>query len=557
MKEVTLLQLKAMNFGNMGAEVKSLDFEQFKRGLIKIKGNAGHGKSTLQNAIKIGTSGRGIMNNPKRFGDKWATIIKLLDGETEVYIGAEKDTESDSVKYKLFEVVEPADGSPKTRNITKDSEGRSITVNKYMESLQTEMTFGIKDFLSDSPSTHRNFMMKLFKHKLEGDDFKKVSGDLELATQIMDQNRAICQSNGAFKSSMEAEGIDVKDAATWDKISVSDIQSEVDELLIKKGSLESAAKLEYEQSLSSLRSRLKDIEVNISNANNSKREAYQEALNSYNANYDTVKKAEDKLSELTEAILEFQLIVCEDDEHGPKDSITNLERYFQIFKENNSLPKPVEPEYIDLNGSTGHRTLLSQIDALEAAGIQKQDTESIDNEILVLRNKIKSAEIHNQIVERIKLNTKWLDSQEKVTVLRSKLSKLYAEIDTGLPGLRMMPQFSDSGKMTLQTYYTGEYDPILFSNPDGEPRLLFSHSSTQIAMIGVLMQVAILKTKEKVFPYIFVDDVPMDSVAASHLERVALENDLYIITSLTGDYKQEELQQNEILVQGGELLFSK
>ena len=132
-----------------------------------------------------------------------------------MYLRAEKKDDSDSVTYKLFELYKTKGGDLKKRNVTTDEKGNRITVSKYMESLQTEMTFGIKEFLSDNATTHRKFMMNLFKHKLEGDEFKKVAYDLMIATDKMEQARMICQSKGAFKSSMESEGIPVKDAAFW------------------------------------------------------------------------------------------------------------------------------------------------------------------------------------------------------------------------------------------------------------------------------------------------------------------------------------------------------
>ena len=51
------------------------------------------------------------------------------------------------------------------------------------------------------------------------------------------------------------------------------------------------------------------------------------------------------------------------------------------------------------------------------------------------------------------------------------------------------------------------------------------------------------------------DDVPMDSRALAVLERIAEENGLHILTSLTGDFNAENLKDGEILVQNGELLI--
>ena len=53
------------------------------------------------------------------------------------------------------------------KNYTPVIDGLKATPAKYMELISNELTFGIKDFLSDSKTTHRNFMFKLFRPELE------------------------------------------------------------------------------------------------------------------------------------------------------------------------------------------------------------------------------------------------------------------------------------------------------------------------------------------------------------------------------------------------------
>ena len=99
-------------------------------------------------------------------------------------------------------------------------------------------------------------------------------------------------------------------------------------------------------------------------------------------------------------------------------------------------------------------------------------------------------------------------------------------------------------------------NPTVFNNPEKKERLLVSYSSTQKPIIGVLLQVARLKLKGKCLPYIFIDDVPMDKKAREVITRIAEENNLNIILSITGDFDKEKLSNNELLIEGGEVFFS-
>ena len=159
------------------------------------------------------------------------------------------------------------------------------------------------------------------------------------------------------------------------------------------------------------------------------------------------------------------------------------------------------------------------------------------------------------VYKRQNLNREWVEACGLVERKRNELAQLYANVNTGVEGLRMKPFFDKDGKMEIKTVYTGAYDTEFFKNKEGEERLLIGYSSTQKPIIGILLQVARLKLKEKVLPYIFLDDVPMDSRSRDLITRIAEDNNLTIITSLTGDYDKDKLTENELLIDGGEVFF--
>jgi hypothetical protein len=187
----------------------------------------------------------------------------------------------------------------------------------------------------------------------------------------------------------------------------------------------------------------------------------------------------------------------------------------------------------------------------------EKDLTSYDNQIQEIDQKITIAKSNNKLVDRYSLNRHWVEADAKLKIERNKLAAMYAKIDTGVPGLKMKPFFDDSAKTDIKTVYNGEFDPEFFRNDGSEDRLLVSYSSTQRPIIGILLQVARLKRKEKILPYIFLDDVPMDKKSYEIISKIAAENDLTVITSMTGDFTKEKLTENEILIEGGEVFFKE
>jgi DNA repair ATPase RecN len=567
-KTVKIISLRATNFGVLKA--LELDFEKFKNGFIAFKGNAGAGKSTVQNAIKTGTIGRDTLKDAAQYGEQWETETQLIDGEHKIFIGAKKKKDNSSIVYQLYE---------------KDNEGKKVqnpiidgvkaTPSKYMELISTELTFGIKDFLSDNKTVHRNFMFALFRPELEkfGVIFdkknpeyeKSILGELDKLTEDRDLLRSQCQHSGAFVADFEREGFTVESLAALTRTDETELTTKHSNLLVEKGSLTGNSAAEIEKKKSEVAKKGQEIIERI-------RKVSQEL----NATYDTEKAkfdeyAQDKqLDEKAFSDVKVYINALSFLPKEKKESIVLEIAADLALKYNKEVKTPVAPfcpviennqlkidsnitYHADFNKLfEEHRNCVAEYMAIQPEEI---NYEAIDKKLEGLNQQIEKAKANNVLIDRYELNREWVEADAILNEKRQELAKLYAKVNTGVNGLKMKPFFNEE-KMEIKTVYSGEYDKGFFQN-EGEERLLLSYSSTQRPIIGVLLQVARLKKKTKMLPYIFIDDVPMDNKSREIIARIAEENKLTIITSMTGDYEKEKLTENEILIEGGEVFFNK
>src|SRR6056297_537861 len=108
-----------------------------------IKGGVGEGKTTAQQALKLGTQGSKTLTDKNLYGDV-DVETQLLDGDTKVFVGAKSDGNG-KLSYVLY---------------TKDKDGKKVkdpvidgvkaTPAKYLEMLQTELTWHMDELTSDN-----------------------------------------------------------------------------------------------------------------------------------------------------------------------------------------------------------------------------------------------------------------------------------------------------------------------------------------------------------------------------------------------------------------------
>jgi len=568
-KQVKIINVTAERFGIFKA--LELDLDKFKQGVIAFKGNAGQGKSTAQNAIKMGTQGRATLADASQYGEDWTTETQLLDGERRIYIGGA--IKNGTIEYKLYEKDEEG---KKVMNPIID--GVKATPAKYMDLISTELTFGIRKFLSDDNTEHKKFMFELFRPELEklGVIFDKKSseyeesilGQLDKLTAERDQLRARCQHMGAFVADFEREGYKLENIAAMQRVDVLALSEKRNQLLIQKGQAEGNAKADYQKAISEV------IEKGQKLVNEA-REINERLMGEYE------KKSKEYFSLINQKDLDHKIFTESLSQISTCKFITSDEveelgsevtaKFMNFYSNLEDLKEPQKPSTIPIiegalrpeNGVVYHsdyNEILTKRNELakEYSAIKQPvvNIEEFDSKISDIDIQIKNAELNNRFCDRYDLNRQWGEACGKVDQKRNELAKMYAQVNTGVEGLRMKPFFNEDGKMEIKTVYSGVYDSDFFKNKDGEERLLVSYSSTQRPLIGILLQVARLKQKSKILPYIFLDDVPMDSRSRDLITRIAEENNLTIITSITGDFDKDKLTENELLIEGGEVFFN-
>ena len=135
--------------------------------------------------------------------------------------------------------------------------------------------------------------------------------------------------------------------------------------------------------------------------------------------------------------------------------------------------------------------------------------------------------------------------------LKKEFYKLLISVDTGVDGLRIVPE--ENGDIFLM--YNGAYDPAYFNNTEKEYRKLSSYSGTQKPVICLLIQNYLLSKKPKALRYLFIDNVPVDNKTRALLEKICIELELSIFLNITGDYEKDSLTDGEILIENGEIFF--
>jgi hypothetical protein len=576
-KKVKIISFRATNFGIFKA--LEFDFEKFKSGIIAIKGKSGEGKSTMQKAVKTTVQGRGSLADAEQYGDEWDSEVQLLDGDKKVFIEAKK-TKGNSPTFKLFE--KDLNGK-KVMNPIID--GVKATPVAFMDLIANAMTFGSKDFLSENETVHRKFMFALFRDELAklGVIFdkkhigyeKSILGELDQLTEERDSLRNQCQHEGAYVTDFERDGYKLEQLSEMKSTDVDKLEQERNSLLVSKGQAAGDAEAEFANKKSEVIKKgavvveeCRKISDRLMSDYNELSFANKKLSDGYNLEKiviaDIIKNLR-SLSFINYDTTQGQIFGLKRDLNTFVDGLTTaLSEKYPPQKE------PIKPlcphiengRILRVEGVDYHpdfKELLQKRDTImkEYTAVENKpvDTKESDLKIENVEKQIEIAKHNNSMINRYEINRDWVRACAEVEIKRKELAKLYSQIDTGVEGLYMKPFYSEDGKMDIKTVYTGAFDPEYFHN-EGDERLLVSYSSTQKPIIGILLQVARLKLKAKALNYIFLDDVPMDKKSYAIIAKIAEENDLTILTSITGDFKRENLAENELLIEGGEVFFN-
>lgn len=581
-KQVKLVGLRVLNNGIIQAAELTPDLLQ-KR-LILVTGSIGNGKSTLLNAAKIATAGTDAIKKSDTLPAGFLAEALLVDGETPIYIGVKTGTYSRGEKAGETKL--------ETYLYTKDANGKAVqpvidgvawTASQYWKALTTELTHSFSDLFSENQTIHRKLIEKLFKPELDKLKADEVMARIDEARKARDAARTLCQSKGAFMERFEAEGYTEAALDTLQKKDIQAIEQSLMEAQIERDRIIHAPETEYElarakaeQERNAALQRIKDEGSELRSRINTEQAALDAEYDVEYTKYQLVEKQIESVTteykELRKRLAEFigydiahevrneQGKVCVYPENGEAIKILDTAAKSKI-KGISATEKPVRKSVSeDMKRQLEEK--LAEYRALESAPIaypekRTADTSAIDEKIARLTKEKQDAQSSNALYERYRLWRDWIEAKGIYEKEIDTLRKIYAQIDTGVPGMKIVPRDTDSGRVEVWVMYDASYDPAYFGNPDCEPRFLFDYSSFQRTLIGLMLQAARLNLKPRALRLAFVDDVAFTAKDVSVLHDIAEKLELKLITAWTHEVDRDNLIEGQVMVDGGDVFFNK
>lgn len=563
-KQIKLIGLKVQNNGIIKAAELTPDI--LSKRLVLITGETGNGKSTLLNSAKIATAGTDAIKKSDAIPDGFISEALLLDGDIPIYIGVKTDT------YKRGE------NAGKTKNetylYTKDINGKAVqpiidgvawTAAQYWKALTTELTHSFSDLFSENQSVHRKLIEKLFKPELEAMKIDEVMEKIEKAKKERDTARTLCQANGAFMERFEDEGYNENKLAMLKPINVKEIESKITTLVLEKDRKINGGDMAWQleknkidtarnNALQAIKDEGSQITESIRLDKEKKDKEYLRLLEDYKLLLKYYNEDKESFSQAEFALKNLYREGSED----LKAILTIMEKKKQLIIATAPI-EPTTPQYDDTLGKQ-REAKLAEYKALSEKPLEYPekgdiDISDIDAKIVSLNSEKEAASNINSIYNRYQFWLEWIEAKGKYEKEIDTLRKLYASIDTGVEGMKIVPAETESGRVEVWVMYNGKYNPQYFSNEKQEFRFMFDYSSFQRTIIGLMLQSARLNLKPKALRIAFVDDVAFTSRDIEVLTNIAEQLDLKLITAWTHEVDKESLLDGQVLVDGGEIFF--
>ena len=564
-KQVNLIGLRVKNNGIIQAAELTPDLLQ-KR-LVLVTGNIGNGKSSLLNAAKIATSGTDAIKKSDVLPDGFISEALLLDGEVPIYIGVKTGTYQRGEKAgetKLETYLYTKDANEK--RVQPVIDGVAWTAAQYWKALTTELTYALNDLFSENQTTHRKLIEKLFKPELDKLNANDVVERINKAREVRDRSRALCQANGAYMERFEAEGWKELALEKLQKVDIQGLNDKLRDAEIERDRILNASEAEWQLICAKMDAerntqlqKIKDEGTAIRNKIHAAETAieaeYFQNVQRYNTNIETRDHIVAIYAKLT---LDIQMFT-----EGSGETEKMLEILQGIYESKmfdfQALREPVKQSIPqDLTDSLNAK--LKEYETLQNTPINYPkkgvgDTREVDARISSLKKELVSAENNNRIFDRYQMWRQWIEDKGLYEKEVDALRKLYASIDTGVEGMKIVPRDTESGKVEVWVMYDGTYAPEYFGNPNKQQRFMFDYSSFQRTIIGLLLQAARLNLKSKALRIAFIDDVAFTSKDVSVLADIAEQLNLKLITAWTHEADRENLIDGQVLVEGGEVFF--
>lgn len=567
-KQVKLIGLKVLD--NNVIKAVELTPDIMSKRLIQIVGESGNGKTTLVESLKTAIGGMNAVAKKDALAPGFLTEAQLTDGEIKIFVGVRKreltkgERRGDSV-VETFLYAKNDEGEMYTPII----DGESATAAKYVKLLTTDLTFSMPALFTENQTVHRKLIESLFKEELDGLGADEVVARIMNCKQERDAARVMCSKAGAFMESFEREGLSEAHLQELSRVDVDKIEADIREAEIERDRILRPADAAYELECNKIR------------------EEYQTRLRAAEKAYDAAVTAEkDEKQRLKDEYAEAEKKYNEQEERKTKwaayyENIkANAETFFYNTEELAKVKEMIEARYKVI---TSKFTLAkpelaapapkfegdvintkAELDATKAEEALLKlpekavpDTKAVDAKIADLKASKEKAERENELFDRYAKWCAWIEAKGKYEKELNTLRKMYERIDTGVEGLKIVPNATDTDKIEVWIMYDGRYDKDFFLNPNGESRYIFQYSSFQRSAIGVMLQAARLNLKPKALRLAIVDDVAFTQKGLAVLSKLCTDLDVQLITCRTDDIDRSQVKDGEVLMENGEAFFKK
>lgn len=536
-----------------GLKAVDLTFNDKNR-LVVIKGEVGAGKTTLNRAMRLTTQGSGVLTDKNLYGDIDVTA-QLSDGDMSIFVGCRTD-KNQSLSYFLYGVDK--DGN-KVKDVILD--GQRATPANYLKSLQTALTWRLDELTSENPTVQRNILLELYKNELEaqGVIYDKKHPDY---TKGIIHKIEIAKNERSHKDMKRKEVGGIADDMTKKGIKFTD-----------RRKLKDVEKLQ--KTYNTIESKITLAETNLEQIRENKLDKIKlkgvETVSKIKTLNDKHVKSNQKSKSQTETISKIKELVFglfETDDSEALNTFLNVEKLLPLpedllveieFDEKGKIlskAKDFDKKSVFYELLKEHKENRKKYDELKDSK-NKFDDNELKAELETALKALNDAKSYNKDSEAINSFHDWSDANEAVNDIKKDYYNKLTDIDTGVKGLYICTDQNNDEDENIYLMYDGSYDKKYFNNENKDLRKLSAYSGTQKPMICLLIQNYLLSKKNKTLPYLWIDDVPIDSKTRTLLEKMAKELDLWLFINWTGDFKASQLKDGEILIENGEILMNE
>jgi len=564
-----IISISAKNVGTVN--IKEYVFSP-NGGRLILKGGNGEGKTTFQDTLKLGTGGSTIVNR-EYIDEKLLLNAFIADGDNRVAV---------TVKHGKNGLYYALKGYDAAKQPIGEIDGVKLTAGSYLKMMYDPMITKVADFCSEDRTRARNCHTELFADKLGKIEIDQLIKDLKEAREDMQYKERLRNTvEYGFRGTdefLKTKGVDWKRPDTYPPEQFENLESKKIELMAEKSRLKSAPKQERIDKMNALESEMKLIAEKVKNYNNGidakekerkvKKDARiqdfelaeglcQTIESSFSELVDLKLFSVDKLSESSKMlgdVMDF-IATSRDNLNSTFDPIPSKIQYDQNDKVDVEKTDNLTDEAKELLADLQNRRVMwgslynsNQGDQIEI------ETPEIDQKLAQLEVTISEQKEQKGLRKALDAFFSWQDARDKVTELKSKIAAKYASIDTGIDGLEF--KYDDTANKT-DMYYDGTgFD--FFKKLHGNPKRVTALSETERALLCLMVQFKRMSERAKAINLTYIDcSITQNSYECIEqaLARYGLK-DVYVVASQACDVTKEQLNDCDVLIEGGEIFFN-